>query len=529
MSGSESPQTSSLTDEMFRPPVNRAMRVLDRSFFQKDIKLAAAHVKDSTNISSVRTQLVQSKDILVRRAIMPVQLVPNPMPKLKPNEKDPKCVLLRPDIKHDDSSTWPTTVSDLVQKQTVDIIPYDLHLDYSHWPAHEILEAILPEDMHDDIPSGFNPVGHIAHFNLRPQHLPYKSLIGDITIDKNFTIKTVVNKTENLGESNDSDIDQFRVLPLEVIASKEDPPSFLVEVREGPTRPKKKNEKVKAQSTGELGPKITDISITSELTPERLTRKDETCIFKFDFSKVFWNTRLGGEHWRMVDSFKEGIAVCDVMAGVGPFAIPAGKKHVFVWANDLNPHCAQGLIEAIKLNKVELFVKSFCEDGHTFIKDAAKRLYEEGEVNVQLPQKQLAKVAGTAANSEPEILPSKVLTRPRHFSHFLMNLPATAIDFVPDFIGLYAFLPKDSEDYKRLPLPMVHCYCFGPKVDDTDPTKSKAEADRIICEQLSEKLGISITPKAPELDIKDVRNVAPNKSQFCASFRLPEEVAYRVV
>ena len=40
------------------------------------------------------------------------------------------------------------------------------------------------------------------------------------------------------------------------------------------------------------------------------------------------------------------------MAGVGPFAVPAGKKKVFVWANDLNPECHEGLKWAVEKNKV---------------------------------------------------------------------------------------------------------------------------------------------------------------------------------
>jgi tRNA (guanine37-N1)-methyltransferase len=53
-----------------------------------------------------------------------------------------------------------------------------------------------------------------------------------------------------------------------------------------------------------------------------------------------------------VEKFRPGEAVCDVMAGVGPFAVPAGKKGVFVWANDLNPDSFASLGEAVERNKV---------------------------------------------------------------------------------------------------------------------------------------------------------------------------------
>lgn len=76
------------------------------------------------------------------------------------------------------------------------------------------------------------------------------------------------------------------------------------------------------------------------------------CVFRFDYSKVYWNSRLQTEHKRLVDFFSPGELVCDVMAGVGPFAIPAGKKGVFVWANDLNPDSYASLKEAVVKNKV---------------------------------------------------------------------------------------------------------------------------------------------------------------------------------
>ena len=76
------------------------------------------------------------------------------------------------------------------------------------------------------------------------------------------------------------------------------------------------------------------------------------CIYRFDFSKVYWNSRLEGEHGQLVSSFKPTDVICDGFAGVGPFAIPAAKKGCAVYANDLNPASADSLRENVKLNKV---------------------------------------------------------------------------------------------------------------------------------------------------------------------------------
>lgn len=48
-----------------------------------------------------------------------------------------------------------------------------------------------------------------------------------------------------------------------------------------------------------------------------------------------------------------------------------------------------------------------------------------------------------------------------------------------------------------------------------------------ICQRITEKLGFEIRPGDEELVIHDVRDVAPKKRMFCASFRLPSEVAFR--
>lgn len=50
-------------------------------------------------------------------------------------------------------------------------------LGYDDYSKHTILRAIIPTDM-EEVPSGYECVGHIAHYNLREGFLPYKSIIG---------------------------------------------------------------------------------------------------------------------------------------------------------------------------------------------------------------------------------------------------------------------------------------------------------------------------------------------------------------
>jgi tRNA (guanine37-N1)-methyltransferase len=46
----------------------------------------------------------------------------------------------------------------------------------------------------------------------------------------------------------------------------------------------------------------------------------------------------------------------DMMCGIGPFALPAGKKGNTVLANDLNPKSYEYLCSNITLNKVHWFL-----------------------------------------------------------------------------------------------------------------------------------------------------------------------------
>jgi tRNA (guanine37-N1)-methyltransferase len=491
------------------------MKVLDRSFFQKNVPIKAARVFERKNISVIRTRLEKSKDILREERIPSV--VSDPDDNLAKVGR--KCVLLRPEIRltstHSDDSgasvnggidgaerevPWPYSpiVAELVREELISIIPYNLHLDYKHWTYHDIMTSILPASEQSEVPSGFSQVGHVAHLNLRKQYLPYKDLIPEILLDKNPSVRTVINKIDDVGEES-----EYR--------------TFRYEVLTGPD----------------------DMNVTVS---------ESNCTFSFDYSKVYWNARLHTEHARLVDLFQPGEAVCDVMAGIGPFAVPAGKKGCFVSANDLNPDSYTALVEAIKRNRVGEYVKAFNEDGQAFIQGAAAKLLEEDKV-VEIRNK-VSRKERCAGKKETVF---KKIVQPKVFQHYVLNLPASAVTFLSNFVGLY---PPDLR--KKLPngtkMPLIHIYTFSTKdeleaaskhgEDDSTPaingTSSNEGADsreesisavEKICNAISEQLGHEMRPGSVGEDggveVYDVRDVAPKKRMFCATFRLPEVVAFR--
>jgi tRNA (guanine37-N1)-methyltransferase len=147
----------------------------------------------------------------------------------------------------------------------------------------------------------------------------------------------------------------------------------------------------------------------------------------------------------------------------------------------------------------------------------------------------------------------KKIVQPKVFQHYVLNLPASAIAFLSSFVGLY---PPEMRN--TLPdgtkMPLIHVHTFSTKdeledtlegdKEDTEPLvnavsdiklsggseKSKGAVEKI-CAAISEQLGYTMCPGAVDEDggveVYDVRDVAPKKRMFCATFRLPEAVAFR--
>jgi len=117
--------------------------------------------------------------------------------------------------------------------------------------------------------------------------------------------------------------------------------------------------------------------------------------------------------------------------------------------------------------QVTNLVRVSCENGHDFIRRAASRVHDnpfpphtdsrpsrtEGKERKRL-QKQVVEGKSIVLPAITEL----VLFR-KAISHFVMNLPDSAITFLNAFRGM---LSDESRDLSRVyeQMPMVHCHCF---------------------------------------------------------------------
>ncbi|GAA6013619.1 hypothetical protein JCM11491_002728 [Sporobolomyces phaffii] len=461
--------SSALPQPAIEPPINRGMQQLDKSKFTRNLTLLAARLPAARTTQFLKQD---AKEFVLRmRGIGAVTLDP---------VSDYRRVLLRTG----DQSQFPQKLVDVLKQHEAELVEESVSFDYDYWTSDQVLQAILPEDLLDESPTAFTQVGHIAHLNLRDQYLPHKFLIGQVILDKNKSLRTVVNKLDTIDNV-------YRNFQMEVLAGD---PDFVVEMSE------------------------------------------HDCKFRFDFSKVYWNSRLQTEHARLVESFDVQDVVCDAFAGVGPFAIPAGRKGCGVLASDLNPASAEALAENAKINKAEATVRTANEDARDFIRSSVMAVWETPFPAYVPPlsnkerNRRNREARGFAASTstppttaEPAPQPpaeTPALPPRRIINHFVMNLPASAIEFLDAYRGLYRELyakhgDEAREAIKQVGLPLVHCYCF---------TKDIEGAEKDICERATRALGFEVHPKLQDYALRFVRDVAPKKEMYCLEFRLTDEM-----
>ena len=150
--------------------------------------------------------------------------------------------------------------------------------------------------------------------------MPYRSIIGQVIMEKNPIVKTVITK---VGEINAT----YRYYDLECIAG-------------------------------------------DDSTYETIHIEDKVR-FKVDVSRVYWCSKLSTERSRVIQDFlKDNEVLCDMFCGVGPLAVKAGVKRpkLKVLANDLNPIAYEYLEKNIKLNKLQNRVLPFNMDAREYLR-----------------------------------------------------------------------------------------------------------------------------------------------------------------
>ncbi|KAL7239827.1 hypothetical protein ACSBR2_005657 [Camellia fascicularis] len=500
--------------------------ILDESKFDVNLKLWAIRIP--RELCKVATRILNG--YLLDRA------------RIKPITEDPTCeknryMILSEKVQNSDLSDIPgEKLDELKELCKIEVVPYSLTLGYSYWGADHVLKKILPPGLEltrkDDSENAFLSVPfcvtfhlqlpslalyscHIAHLNITDELLPYKDVIAKVISDKNHPrIKTVVNKVGSI-------TNEFRVPKFEVLTGIDD--------------------------------MVTEV-------------KQYGATFKLDYSLVYWNSRLEHEHIRLVSQFQAGETICDMFAGIGPFAIPAAQKGCLVYANDLNPDSVHYLEINAEINKVNDLVCAYNMDARKFIRQLmavpASEVDKKSDVPIlEAPEKccvqangekesqdiklavemeevqgnkstNVEGVEGSCMNPDAGVAAGKRHSESRreadrlrrgtnkrmrgsdsfntktweHLNHIIMNLPASALQFLDAFRGLI------QRRYWKGSLPWIHCYCFMRANETEELIISEAES--------------ALNGRIRDPIFHRVRDVAPNKAMYCLSFRLPEEVCF---
>ena len=231
--------------------------------------------------------------------------------------------------------------AEILSRDYVKPVDYELSTTYDDFNAEEVLRKLI--DIEQDPPSSFETIGHIAHMNLRDEFIQYKNLIGEVILDKNPHIRTVVTKVGVLSN-------EFRTFPMEIIASRDDDESLIANVNERRMK------------------------------------------LRIDYRNCYWNSRLATERERLMQCFTSTLPdnsrLIDMCCGIGALACFASREGLEVFGNDLNPSAIECARYNSLQNKVDVPFSN--KDARDFLRGLVRDgKLKEGKVNhvmINLPE-----------------------------------------------------------------------------------------------------------------------------------------------
>lgn len=197
-----------------------------------------------------------------------------------------------------------------------------------------------------------------------------------------------------------------------------------------------------------------------------------------------------------------------------------------IFANDLNPECVKWMKTNVERNhvcshqqcrflclaftfiKVEDRIRVTCGDGAAFIKQVVRESWNDPFCDLG-PHKSVNQRVRDARRRTPGSI-SRPSKGSRRISHFVMNLPDSAITFLGAFRGLFAEI-RDDPDFENVypQNPAVHCYCF---TRELEPERAETDIREVSIFSLLLRFKEAITTVCSEFQ--------PRSDIFCQAGRL---------
>ncbi|KAK4488979.1 hypothetical protein RD792_004770 [Penstemon davidsonii] len=427
-------------------------------------------------------------------------------PRIKPITEDPKCdknrfMILSEMIQNPDLSEIPAhKVDEMKEIFEIQVVPYSFTLGYSYWGA-----------------------GHVAHLNITDELLPYKEVIAKVIYDKNYPrIKTIVNKVGNI-------TNEFRVPKFEILAGES---NMVTEVKQYGAlfkldyslvywNSRLEHEHLRLISMFEAGDTICDMF--TGIGPFAIPAAQKGCqVYANDLNPdSIQYLKINAEINKVdnlvraynLDARKFISSLMEVPSSEGclesDIATRETSEKEEMHENrqmKLEYSCLTGEMQEISDENST----DFGSNGQPRPEDAnlatAKRSSESS-----FEENGTADTVGHSVSDRKKRGSTKRIRSSRsfnskpweHIDHFIMNLPASALQFLDAFKGLI------HKRYWKGSLPWIHCYCFMRSNETKEFITSEAET--AICARIQDPI------------FYRVRDVAPNKAMYCLSFRLPEE------